>query len=618
MTVTSPTVDAGDPDGMHPVVSAVTVRVRARSAARRSDYLHRIRSAATAHTAPGRSGIGCANLAHAAAACGPDKLTLTATPARNLAIVSAYNDMLSAHQPFETFPALIKQAVRDAGGVAQFAGGVPAMCDGITQGRAGMELSLFSRDVIAMSTAVALSHEMFDGAVLLGVCDKIVPGLVMGALSFGHLPVLLAPAGPMPSGMANREKSRIRQLYAAGEVGRAELLDAESKSYHGPGTCTFFGTANSNQLLMEVMGLHLPGASFVQPGTPLRDALTAEAGRRVLDAAGRPEQAIGEIVDERAVINGVVALLATGGSTNHTMHLVAMAAAAGIELSWDDFAELSAVVPLLARIYPNGEADINHFQAAGGTSLLIRELLGAGLLHGDVRTGAGHGLHRYTAEPFLDGAGELVWRDGPAESLDKTVLRGVADPFAPDGGLRVLEGNLGRAVVKTSAVAADHRVVTAPARVFDDQAELLAAFERDELVGDLVAVVRHQGPHANGMPELHKLVPALGVLQDRGQQVAIVTDGRMSGASGKVPAALHVSPEAARGGPLGRVRDGDMIRLDSLTGELTVLVDPAELAARPAPDRQPTGTCGTGRELFAAFRDVVGPAERGAAVVLRT
>ncbi|MBW0106738.1 phosphogluconate dehydratase, partial [Pseudonocardia sp. KRD291] len=606
---------------MHPIVAAVTDRIRARSAARRAAYLGRIRAAgSTPDAAPGRSepsrsGLGCANLAHGVAACGPDKLTLTATPARNVAIVSAYNDMLSAHQPFETFPARIKQAARAAGGVAQVAGGVPAMCDGITQGREGMELSLFSRDVIAMSTAVALSHDMFDGAVLLGVCDKIVPGLVMGALSFGHLPVVLAPAGPMTSGLPNKEKARIRQLHAEGKASREELLEAESKSYHGPGTCTFFGTANSNQLLMEVMGLHLPGASFVNPGTPLRDALTDEAARRALDPSTAP---MGEVVDENAVVNGVVALLATGGSTNHTMHLVAMAAAAGVELTWDDFSDLSAVVPQLTRIYPNGTADINHFQAAGGMSLLIRELLGAGMLHDDVDTVVGHGLHRYTAEPFLGGSGDggadLVWRDGPTESLDKTVLRGVADPFAPDGGLRVLGGNLGRAVVKTSAVDAEHRVVTAPARVFDDQAQLLDAFGRDELDADMVAVVRHQGPRANGMPELHKLTPALGVLQDRGYRVAVVTDGRMSGASGKVPAALHVTPEAAQGGPLGKVRDGDVIRLDTLAGTLELLVDAHEMAARDGSVPPVDSTFGTGRELFAAFRDAVGPAERGASV----
>ncbi|BBG02363.1 MULTISPECIES: phosphogluconate dehydratase [Pseudonocardia] len=602
---------------LHPVLDQVTRRVIARSATTRSAYLQRIRAARPpAMAGPGRESLGCANLAHGAAACGPDKLTLTATPARNLAIVTAYNDMLSAHQPFEGYPELIRAAAREAGGVAQVAGGVPAMCDGITQGRAGMELSLFSRDVIAMSTAVALSHDMFDAAVLLGVCDKIVPGLVMGALSFGHLPVLLAPAGPMPSGLPNKEKARIRQAYAAGEVGRDELLEAESRSYHGPGTCTFFGTANSNQLLMEIMGLHLPGSSFVNPGTPLRAALTAETARRALAAADDPDRAMGEIIDERAVLNGIVALLATGGSTNHTMHLVAMAGAAGVRITWDDFSDLSAVVPLLARIYPNGQADVNHFQAAGGVSLLVRELLQAGLLHDEVRTVDGPGLHRYTREPFLDGP-ELVWREGPTESLDKSVLRGVGDPFSPDGGLRVLHGNLGRSVVKTSAVEPDHRFVEAPAVVFDHQDELLDAYRAGELdARDFVAVVRYQGPRANGMPELHKLTPALGVLQDRGQRVAVVTDGRMSGASGKVPAALHVTPEAARGGPLEKVRDGDPIRLDTLNGTLSLLVDADEFDARePARRTIPSGpTFGTGRELFGVFRAAVGPADEGAVI----
>lgn len=615
---------------LHPVVDAVTRRVVARSATTRSAYLERIRAAAAAGpaTGPGRADLGCANLAHAVAACGPDKLTLTASPARNIGIVTAYNDMLSAHQPFETYPARIKAAARAAGGVAQVAGGVPAMCDGITQGRAGMELSLFSRDVIAMSTAIALSHDMFDAAVLLGVCDKIVPGLVMGALSFGHLPVLLAPAGPMTSGMPNKDKARVRQTFAAGEADRAELLRAESASYHGPGTCTFFGTANSNQLLMEVMGLHLPGSSFVNPGTALRDALTDEVARRALDAAGDPDRAMGAVVDEKAVVNGIVALLATGGSTNHTMHLVAMAAAAGVQITWDDFSDLSAVVPLLARIYPNGSADVNHFHAAGGTALLVRELLDHGLAHDDVRTVDGPGLRRYTREPFLDtgrgsgigsDTGVLVWREGPTESLDKSVLRSVADPFSPDGGLRVLHGNLGRSVVKTSAVEPDHRVVEAPAVVFDDQDDLLAAFAAGELDGrDLVAVVRYQGPRANGMPELHKLTPALGLLQDRGHQVAIVTDGRMSGASGKVPAALHVTPEAAQGGPLRSVRDGDLVRLDTLNGTLSLLVDADEFDARePARPTRPSGpTTGTGRELFGAFRAAVGPADAGATVAL--
>jgi len=602
---------------LHPVVDEVTGRIVARSAARRSAYLERIRAAA--ERGPSRSRLACANLAHGFAASAPaEKLALRRAVRPNVAIVSSYNDMLSAHQPLETFPALLKQAVREAGGVAQFAGGVPAMCDGITQGRDGMQLSLFSRDVIAMATAVALSHDMFDGALLLGVCDKIVPGLVIGALSFGHLPVLLVPAGPMTSGLANAEKSRIRQLFAEGKVGREELLAAEAASYHGPGTCTFYGTANSNQLLMEVMGLHLPGASFVNPGTPLREALTTAAGKRVLEltALGEAYTPIGELVDERAVVNGVVALLATGGSTNHTMHLVAIAAAAGIDLRWEDFADLSAVVPLLTRIYPNGQADVNHFHAAGGVGFLVGELLGAGLLHPDVRTVAGPGLHTYRQEPRL-ADGRLSWEDGPAQSLDKSVLRGVADPFAPDGGLRMLAGNVGRAVMKTSAVQPQHLVVEAPARVFDDQADFLAAFDAGELDRDLVAVIRYQGPQANGMPELHKLTPNLGVLQDRGHQVALVTDGRMSGASGKVPAAIHVTPEAAAGGPLARVRDGDIVRLDATTGTLEVLVSPAELAARPATGSAPSSQAwsGTGRELFGAFRAAVGPADRGASVL---
>ncbi|MGH3648511.1 MAG: phosphogluconate dehydratase [Micromonosporaceae bacterium] len=592
----------------HPVVSAVTEQIAARSAAGRAAYLARIRAAAAA--GPARGALGCANLAHGFAACGPsEKLALREGVKPNIAIVSAYNDMLSAHQPFQDFPARLKRAVAEAGGVAQFAGGVPAMCDGITQGRAGMELSLFSRDVVAMSTAVALSHDMFDGALLLGVCDKIVPGLLIGALSFGHLPVVLVPAGPMPSGLPNAEKSRTRQLYAEAKVGRDALLAAESASYHSPGTCTFYGTANSNQLLMEAMGLHLPGASFVNPGTPLRDALTDAAARRIVSL----ETPIGELVDERAVVNAVVALLATGGSTNHTLHLVAIAAAAGIELRWDDFAELSGVVPLLTRIYPNGAADVNHFHAAGGTAYLLGELLDAGLLHASARTVAGGDLgSAYRSVPAL-GHGALVWRDGPVESRDRNVLRGVADPFAPDGGLRMLTGNLGNAVMKVSAVSPEHRTVRAPARVFTDQSEFLAAFQAGDLDRDLIAVMRDQGPRANGMPELHKLTPALGVLQDRGYAVALVTDGRMSGASGKVPAAIHLTPEAAAGGPLARVRDGDVLRLDADSGVVEAVVDPEEFAARPAVAADNTAV-GTGRELFAAFRDTVGPADRGASV----
>jgi phosphogluconate dehydratase len=599
----------------HPVLTRVTDRIRARSADTRAAYLERIRAAG--QEGPARGALGCANLAHGIAACPVgDKLVLAdpGTPTPNVAIVSAYNDMLSAHQPFESYPAQLKAAVRDAGGIAQFAGGVPAMCDGITQGRAGMELSLFSRDLIAMATAVALSHDMFDAALLLGVCDKIVPGLVIGALAFGHLPTVLVPAGPMGPGLPNGEKSRIRQLHAEGRVGRGELLRAETASYHGPGTCTFYGTANSNQLLMEVMGLHLPGASFVHPHSPLRAAVSAAAGTRAVALAGEGTP-LADVVDERAVANGLVALLATGGSTNHTMHLVAIAAAAGIDVRWEDFAELSAAVPLLARIYPNGSADINRFHEAGGTAFLVRELLTAGLLHPDVTTVAGHGLEGYTEEPVLDN--RLLWQAGPTESGDVDVLRPVADPFAPDGGLRVVEGNLGRAVVKTSAVAREHRVVQAPARVFDDQAELLAAFAAGELDGDLVAVVRYQGPQANGMPELHKLTPPLGALQDRGHRVALVTDGRMSGASGKVPAAIHISPEAAAGGPLAAVRDGDLVRLDAEAGTLDVLVEAAELARRERTGGPPDDRAwsGTGRELFTTFRRAVGPADRGASVL---
>jgi phosphogluconate dehydratase len=590
---------------MHPVVADVTARIQARSAVTRSAYLARIRAAAG--TGPARTAHGCANFAHGVAGCGADeKLLLKAAERPNIAIVSAYNDMLSAHQPLERYPALLKRAVREAGGVAQFAGGVPAMCDGITQGRAGMELSLFSRDVVAMATAVALAHDMFDGALLLGVCDKIVPGLLLGALSFGHLPAVLVPAGPMPSGLPNREKSRIRQLHAEGKVGREELLEAELASYHSPGTCTFYGTANTNQMVVEAMGLHLPGASFVNPGTPLREALTREAGRRVvgLDAG------IGELVDERSLVNAVVAVLATGGSTNHTMHLVAIAAAAGIALTWDDFAELSPVVPQLATVYPNGASDINHFHAAGGVQFLIGELLDAGLVHADVRTVAGDGLERYREAPELVD-GELIWRPIGRESGDEAVLRPVRAPFAPDGGIRVLEGTLGRAVIKVSTVAPELRVVEAPARVFDHQSEFLAAFEAGELDRDFVAVVRHQGPRANGMPELHKLTPALGVLVDRGHRVALVTDGRMSGASGKVPAAIHCTPEAAAGGPLAYLRDGDLVRVDADSGTLDVLAD--------LDDREPAGptvdaTLGTGRELFGAFRQLVGRPDEGASV----
>jgi phosphogluconate dehydratase len=600
---------------VHTDVLDVTDRIAARSAPTRSAYLERI--AAATLRGPARGDLGCANLAHGIAACGTDeKLHLRAAERANVAMVSAYNDMLSAHQPLERYPAQLKRAVAAAGGIAQFAGGVPAMCDGITQGRTGMELSLFSRDVVAMATAVALSHDMFDGALLLGVCDKIVPGLLIGALSFGQLPTVLVPAGPMPSGLPNNEKSAIRQLHAEGKVGKDALLEAEAEAYHAPGTCTFYGTANTNQLVVEAMGLHLPGASFVNPGTPLRKALTAEAGRRVmgLTALGPDHTPIGELVDEKAIVNAVVALLASGGSTNHTMHLVAVAAAAGIRLTWDDFADLSAIVPLLAKVYPNGAADINQFHAAGGTTFLVGQLLDAGFMHPDVQTVAGPGLDRYREEPYLDDHGALRWRPGPAESRDDSVLRSADAPFSPDGGIRVLDGRLGRAVMKVSAVAPDRRVVTAPARVFEDQGEFAEAFQRGELDRDVVVVVRNQGPRANGMPELHKLTPALGVLMDRGHQVALVTDGRMSGASGKVPAAIHCTPEAADGGPLAQVCDGDVVRIDAEHGTLDVEgvdLDEREPAAPPTAD--PIGD-GTGRELFATFRQAVGRPDDGASV----
>jgi phosphogluconate dehydratase len=599
-----------------PVIAEVTHRIATRSTEQRHRYLERL--AATAENGPARGRLACANLAHGFAASGKrDKTALRHMVKPNIAIVSSYNDMLSAHKPFESYPARLKQAVLEAGGIAQFAGGVPAMCDGITQGRDGIQLSLFSRDVIAMATAIALSHDMFDGALLLGVCDKIVPGMLIGALGFGHLPAIFVPAGPMTSGLPNNEKSRIRQLHAEGKVGRDALLDAEAASYHGSGTCTFYGTANSNQLLMEAMGLHLPGASLVNPDTPLRDALTAEAGRRVtgLTALGESYTPVGMVVDERAVVNGCVALLATGGSTNHTMHLVAIARAAGITLSWNDISDLSAVVPLLARVYPNGRADVNHFHAAGGMAFVINSLLDAGLMHDDVRTVAGEGLRRYTSEPRLDGDG-LVWVDGTRESLDTTVLRTTDDPFAPDGGLKTLTGNLGTSVIKTSAVDPQHRSVTAPAVVFDGQEQFLDAFQSGSLERDFIAVLRYQGPQSLGMPELHKLTPALGVLQDRGHRVALVTDGRMSGASGKVPAAIHLTPEAAAGGSLARVADGDVITLDADAGVLTIHVPDDQFEARTPTGRPPSDDewVGTGRELFASMRAAVGPADHGASI----
>ncbi|ALA19074.1 MULTISPECIES: phosphogluconate dehydratase [Chelatococcus] len=597
-------------------IGEVTERIARRSRDARTRYLERI--AAAAEAKPRRGHLGCANLAHGFAACGPqDKERLAGSDAPNLGIVTAYNDMLSAHQPFERFPELIRAAVREAGGTAQVAGGVPAMCDGVTQGEAGMELSLFSRDVIALSTAVALSHQMFDAAVFLGVCDKIVPGLVIGALSFGHLPAVFVPAGPMTSGLSNDDKAKTRQLYAEGKVGRDALLESEMKSYHGPGTCTFYGTANSNQMLMEIMGLHLPGASFVNPNTSLRDALTQAAAKRAIaiTALGNEYTPVGRIIDEKAVVNGVVGLHATGGSTNHTLHLVAMAAAAGIALTWDDFADLAEVTPLLARVYPNGKADVNHFHAAGGMGFLIRELLGGGLLHRDVTTVWGTGLDGYLVEPGLDENGGIAWREAASESGNTDILRGVGEPFQATGGLRVLDGPLGRAVIKTSAVAPERHVIEAPARVFHSQEELQAAFKAGTLTGDFVAVVRYQGPKANGMPELHKLTPPLAVLQDRGQRVALVTDGRMSGASGKVPAAIHVTPEAADGGAIARIRDGDVIRVDAVSGRLDVLVDAREFAARaPVEADLSASHVGVGRELFAGFRHLVGTADKGAAI----
>jgi len=598
---------------LNPVVSAVTERIVARSGPYRAAYLHHLDD--SVRRGVQRGTLSCTNLAHGFAAFPPhDKLVLKQQKQPSVAIVSAYNDMLSAHQPYERFPPIIKDAVRAAGGVAQFAGGTPAMCDGITQGQPGMELSLFSRDTIAMATAVALSHNMFDAAVYLGICDKIVPGLLIGALHFGHLPAVFIPGGPMTSGLSNSEKSRIRQLYALGKIDRAALLEAESKSYHDPGTCTFYGTANSNQMLMDVMGLHLPGAAFVTPNTPLRDALTAEAARRAvaLTALGDAFTPVGRLIDEKVIVNAMVALLTTGGSTNHTIHLVAIAKAAGIVIDWNDFDRLSAVVPLLTRIYPNGEADVNHFRAAGGTGFVIRELLDAGLLHEDVTTVLGRGLRAYCAEPFLDGE-RVVWKPAPAASGDDNVLRAAAQPFAPDGGLRLLTGNLGRAVIKVSAVKPQHRRVEAPAIVFNSQEEFMHAYQEGRLDRDFVAVVRFQGPKANGMPELHALTPALGNLQDAGRRVALVTDGRMSGASGKVPAAIHVSPEVLADGPLGRVRDGDMIRLDAEAGVLQAVVAEEEWSHRPqAVADLSSNLIGMGRELFAVLRAAATMAEEGA------
>ena len=596
-------------------IADVTEAIVARSRGTRARYLDDIEKAAA--EGPHRAALSCGNLAHGFAGCGGhDKSMLRGQAVPNVGIVTAYNDMLSAHQPYERYPEMIRAAAREAGAVAQVAGCVPAMCDGVTQGRLGMELSLFSRDVIALSTAVALSHDMFDAALYLGICDKIVPGLVIGALAFGHLPAVFVPSGPMPTGISNDEKGRVRQLYAEGKVGREELLESEAASYHSPGTCTFYGTANSNQMLMEIMGLHLPGASFVPPNTPLRDALTTAAVTQALaiTRSGNGYAPVGKILDEKAFVNGIVGLNATGGSTNHAIHLVAMAKAAGITLTWDDFDRLSAATPLLCRIYPNGSADVNHFHAAGGMTYLIRELRGAGLLHDNVLTVMGSGLSEYEKEPTLVG-GEIVWKPIPEASGDESVIRPMSKPFQPEGGLKVLDGNLGRSVIKVSAVDPDKWVIEAPARVFSSQDELEAAFRAGELNCDVVAVVRFQGPKANGMPELHRLTPSLAVLQKRGHKVALVTDGRMSGASGKVPAAIHLTPEAANGGPIARIRDGDVVRLDAVAGTLEVKVPAAEFAAREPAVEETEPQFGMGRNLFAGFRALVGSAEHGASAI---
>lgn len=597
------------------IIADVTERIERRSRASRTAYLDGIERSREAIRAagPARHRLPCSNLAHGFAACpADDKRRLAGADAVNLGIVTTYNDMLSAHRPYERYPELIREEARRLGAVAEVAGGAPAMCDGITQGRTGMEFSLFSRDVIAMSTGVALSHDMFDAALMLGICDKIVPGLVMGALAFGHLPTLFIPSGPMPTGLSNAEKNAVRQAYAAGTATDADLLEAEAKSYHSPGTCTFFGTANTNQMLMEIMGLMLPGSAFVAPDTPLRDALTRAAVAQAVAIAGTGENSlpIGHLLDARSFVNGIVGLCATGGSTNLTIHLIAMARAAGLVIDWDDFSALSAATPLLVRAYPNGKADVNGFRDAGGVPFLVRELRRAGLLHDDVLTILGKGLSPYERTPQLDAAGTLVFAETSMTSADETVVRSFEAPFQPTGGLNLLTGNLGRAVIKSSAVAAEHQTVEAPARVFASQEALLEAFKAG-LDEDFVAIVRFQGPQANGMPELHKLTPALGLLQDRGHKVALVTDGRMSGASGKVPAAIHVTPEAARGGPIGRVVDGDMVRLDVATGRLDVLVSPEEWDARRQAVAEP-GIEGSDQRLFAVLRRAVGTAEEGA------
>jgi phosphogluconate dehydratase len=597
-------------------IADVTAEIETRSEALRADYVQRMRRARPDGVVRGR--LSCANLAHVIAAMGDDKQPLKSAVWPNIGIVTSYNDMLSAHQPYESFPTQIRNAARKLRATAQVAGGVPAMCDGVTQGQPGMELSLFSRDVIAMATAVSLSHDSFDAALMLGICDKIVPGMFIGAAAFAHLPIIFVPSGPMPSGIPNKQKAEVRQRYAEGRATRAELMEAEAASYHAAGTCTFYGTANSNQMLMELLGLHVPGAAFVAPNSPLRAALTEAAVARAAattSMAGDGYRPMVDVIDARALVNAVVGLMATGGSTNHTLHLVAMARACGYVLTWEDMARISAVTPLLTRIYPNGSADVNHFHAAGGMSFLVRELLKGGLVHADVRTIWGQGLADYAREPLLID-GSLKWRDAPEQSGDRDVLRSIDEPFTPDGGLRLLTGNLGKGIVKVSAVKPEHQIVEAPVRVFESQDDFAAAFKAGELQRDLIAVLRFQGPGANGMPELHRLTPALSSLQDKGFKVALLTDGRMSGASGKVPAAIHVTPGAERGGPLARLRDGDVVRLDATTGELSVRVDAAEFAARELAQCDLTANqSGLGRELFSHFRNIVSTPDAGGCVL---
>ena len=599
---------------LHSTVEAVTARIIERSRPGRQAFLDLIAKQRDAGV--NRTALSCGNLAHGFAASGEDKPSIRDGKAMNIGIVSAYNDMLSAHQPYGRYPEQMKIFAREVGATAQVAGSTPAMCDGVTQGQDSMELSLFSRDVIAMATAVGLSHGMFESVAMLGICDKIVPGLLIGALRFGHLPTILVPAGPMPSGLANKEKQRVRQLYAEGKVGRAELLEAEAASYHSAGTCTFYGTANSNQMMMEVMGLHIPGAAFINPGTKLRTELTRAAVHRLSEIGwdGSDYRPLGLCIDEKAIVNACVGLLATGGSTNHALHIPAIARAAGITIDWEDLDQLSSAVPLIARVYPNGSGDVNHFHAAGGMGYVIRELIAAGLLHRDIITVAGHDLADYACEPTLEND-KLVWRDSPAVTADDSMLRPPSAPFSPDGGMRLVTGNLGRATFKTSAVDPARWTIEAPVRVFDDQNDALAAFKAGELECDVILVIRFQGPAANGMPELHKLTPPLGVLQDKGFNVALVTDGRMSGASGKVPAAIHLSPEAARGGAIAKLQDGDMVRLCANSGTLSVLVD-AEIWSARVPAATPTEKFGTGRELFALMRATADEAEKGGSAML--